>query len=723
MKQFILGLTLIGCFALLQAQTPPLKTISEIKTTRSAADDTSALHGQKVQVEGIVMNKPTDWWQYDASANNYVSQIWIQDPAGNGPKSGLIVRKGNKTDNPVDFNTLAVGTQAVFTGTVGYFQGDIQLNLDTTTSPQLKGLGKPLGAPVALTVGTLNDMNSVAQPSGEQWTGTFAELTNLEITSRSTSQPVRFAAKDAAGNVITIILGNLKPTRNYVPPAVGTSFTKITGIVTHFISGTTNTYQLMPLDTSALEIGSAVPSITNVTRNPVCPKPTESVTVTATVTHPVSLTEVDKVELFYATQDVSNPTYTTVQMTAGSAGTYTASIPAQAAGTFVHYHVVVTGKNGKTNRSPGVNRYLNYVVNPNGCEIVDIQYYSDKVMSTNFREFESGYRNLTVNDVKGVVTASTADLGYVYIQQPGKSSWAGIELIGSAANTLQLGDSVSVNGTVREWFGHTRIEVSTVNTFGKGSTITPVVITDPALFADGAGSGSSDDSQTSFKEQYEGMLVKVMAPNLQVVDTAPDYIGGLDGLKGDYRVGTNLSDPKAGVRILAGRQSNSLFSSLNVSLVNSLKWQDTDGRMNVDPCVVTRAGGSTPDGTKMDAIQGIMVWQWNRFKMTPRNNSDLFNVQRPDCRLVSVADVYDQTSLTLYPNPTAGNVTLRRQTSNTTNWQVSVRDMAGREIMQTVMASDKAEIELATANLCAGVYLVTATNGVQNFSARLVVNP
>ena len=50
---------------------------------------------------------------------------------------------------------------------------------------------------------------------------------------------------------------------------------------------------------------------------------------------------------------------------------------------------------------------------------------------------------------------------------------------------------------------------------------------------------------------------------------------------GEYRIGSDTALPDTGCRVLAGRVTSSIISSLDVSYVNDSIWTDNSGMMNV----------------------------------------------------------------------------------------------------------------------------------------------
>ena len=107
-----------------------------------------------------------------------------------------------------------------------------------------------------------------------------------------------------------------------------------------------------------------------------------------------------------------------------------------------------------------------YTVRDNGLIIPDIQftYNSNGASPLNGAEVT----------VKGIVTASTkiGDLGFLYIQDENATSWAGIWCVGIGLNTYYRNEEVEVTGFVEEFYGMTRLNVTSSSKTGNLGSIT-----------------------------------------------------------------------------------------------------------------------------------------------------------------------------------------------------------------------------------------------------------
>jgi hypothetical protein len=223
--------------------------------------------------------------------------------------------------------------------------------------------------------------------------------------------------------------------------------------------------------------------------------------------------------------------------------------------------------------------------------------------------------------VEGVVTASgeADNLGAVYIQQPDQTEWAGIQLRGAGLVDLKVNDSISATGTVQEISGTTVLRIAAsdhLKVIGSG-TIIPQVL-DPNQF-------TTWGLKTT--EKYESMLIELRNPDggdVVVVESNADTLSNF----GEWRVGSNVADPGSGCRIVTGRQTSSVTSSLNVSYINDEFWATESGRLKVPPIVVE-------EGDRFPLVRGIMTYKFSNMKLLPRTNADFVLI--PQFRIISIS--------------------------------------------------------------------------------------
>jgi hypothetical protein len=161
------------------------------------------------------------------------------------------------------------------------------------------------------------------------------------------------------------------------------------------------------------------------------------------------------------------------------------------------------------------------------------------------------------------------------------------------------------------------------------------------------------------------------------VDTNADF--ALNRNNGEYRMGGDLSDPNTGCRILAGRQSSTAFSSLNVSYINSPLWQTTDGVMNVPPVLVT-------PGMEFTLVQGIMTYSFSNMKLLPRNNADMG-------LLASVNETDKKGRFRIFPNPASEKAEFRF--TQAAERSISIQNLMGQEVFAKKFTGENLNLSLS----------------------------
>ena len=711
MKRLLSVLALLLLVATVQLQAQTRRTIAEIKEVISFTSDSSRFHGESVEVEGIVVTDPRDWYQAVEDRVRY--SFWIQAEGQSGPNTGLQIRLNDGSQaGGTNITSLRRGMRVRLKGTVDYFTGEIQIALSTNDEIEILGTGVPLAEKSVIPIGELNIGDHVPGVSaqvetGTRWEGTYVTLRNVRV-SRVTGTASRgsFHVTDNEGNEMLIWDAHKDMrarTGGFSLPAVGVVFTEISGIVYHRAFDKPGSYEVHPWSPQDLVADPATvpPTVGNITRNPVCPTPTQSVQVSVPVTHNAG-TALTRVSLKYGTV-ASGGTPMIVEMTQQGEN-YVGTIPAQAAGTFVYYRVEAVDANGNSSRDVPVTAPFFYTVNEAGCTIRDIQFANHQHYSNNEREinFASGYRFHTVTNVRGVVTAvdQADNLGFVYIQQRGQTAWAGIQITGSGIASLAVGDSVSVTGTVLENFGHTQINATEVTKVGTAAPIVPVRVPLSTF-----GTDAYNSSESRAKEQYEGMLIEIReATPLRVVQDSAEvqtFGGNINtNRRMDWRVGTNASNELEGLRIMTGGTTGTDAASRSCGFINNPNWMArlTPG---VDTFNIDRSGRFC-----FESIRGILFFGRSLWRLQPRNNNDLTPDASCPLRVSRKARLLPAEALSLYPNPAR---TWVRVESTQPLAEVEILDLTGRSIVRQTL-SGTSDARLNTADLPAGIYVVRAVD-------------
>lgn len=705
-KLLAMAMLLFGALAA-QAQYP-LKTIQEVQTVSqqnlAAGQEASSIPStDTIRIRGVVI--------MDAGLSTLVGgkQVWIQTNDGSS-FSGIDLYQnfpGSTVtgDAGTGILSLVAGDSVEIVGNVLEYQGEtefVPVNTTPATPIQILGGGITVKSKL-ITAAELNDANrNNILTTGEQYEGMFVEIRNLTVSTVdyfSNGTRVSFNIVDANGNKINVS-DRFKAFKlpaaggTFVPPNVGDVLTSIKGIIAHSLNN--RGYELHVFDASQIVYGAAAPTISQITRSIKVPTSTDAITVTANITDKDGVNSAD---LYYAV-GVNSTSYTSIAMTANG-NSFSAVIPAQADGSFVKYYI--SAKDNSTAQL--VSRIPNvptedpkfYVVRNAGMGIYDVQY-------TPFKSGNSGFLGQEVT-VTGVVTASANDLGYVFIQQENQLNWAGLMCIGSTTlSTLAIGDKITVTGTVRENYGYTRIEaITSVSKNGTG-TITPIV-----LVAD-----SFRKYSFTGTEPYEGMLVKFIGNNgskLKVVNANADDPSNF----AEYRVGPDTTDAGAGCRVIAGRVTSSVYSSLNVSYVTDTIWATISGVMKVAPIVVQK-------GDSMTSVTGIMDYSFSNCKLMPRNNTDFENYSRMTVGVNSQA--LNKGKVVAYPNPTNNQINFDFiLPANAIDCSIVIYDMLGNMVSSKALTSLSGSTSIAIDNIAQGsyIYSVVAKNLGQLNNGRFVV--
>ncbi len=752
MRKLFLLASLALSYMMANAQTtPPFVSISNIQFV-SATDlancvDSSQYEGQLVRTVGVVI---VDGGMIEVASGSVQGGLrpfmYIVDTTAQGAMGPFkAIEVGGFYPNPGTGPLLPhpVATQVVagdiveVTGIVGNFARNTQLEPQAFNHIQLLTATAPVPQPVHVGIATLNDSTRVNQlPSGEQWEGAFVELKNVTVVNVdffSGGSRVSFDVVDSTGGRINVsdrfiaqklpsytVLNPNSPyatanggpgTGLFAAPTVGAQFKSLKGIVLHSANGCTGGtgrgFELNPFDSTHYEKGATPPTITGVERIPAVPTATQSPKVEFTAFD--SDGQVTEVKVFWsanASAPAAQFDSITATLQSGSTEEWEVNIPAQANGTFVRYYIRAKDNDNNVSVMPvgaGTNTtsFYHYTVRDGGMVIPDVQFA--------LNNGNSPYVGRQVS-VKGVVTASTKDqdLGYVYIQDPNFNEWSGLWITGTGLFDLFRDEEVTATGIIEETFGFTRMIGATVTKTGKlDSSIVPVVLnpSDPNIV------------NRQHMERYEGMLVSFQNPNGKVHISNPNVSFG------DYLIATdpaNTTNATNAFFAQAGRQSNSAFSSLWCQLVTDTSFASNLGTMNV-PAI------ATSDTMTFDAINGIVYWGFNNFRVLPRANDDLIGANFPLLPVndrpkstISVVEFDRTAQIKAYPNPAADF--LRVEIGNDKNYTLQIFDATGRMVLEQKDLNTFAEISLA--NLKSGMYVIQF-KGANNAAAKtqkLIIN-
>lgn len=740
MKKQLLVLTL-GLFGILYANAQTSVSVRDIQfvsaTDLAACTDLSAYDGQTIKTVGIVIHDGNLTEIASGSViGGYRPGVHIIDTASGATMGsfstvqihGVYEDAGGQNQPVTSLDNLVAGMIVEVVGEVGGFSGETQLSPSDASSVTVIGTTTDIPVPAVVDMSLLNDNSRVNKLStGEAWEGSFVTVENVTVVAVSVfsnGARVSFDISDANGNTMNVsdrflaqklaswVPRNASSPANrtaFVAPVVGTRYASLSGIVLHSQNGCTGGtgrgYELNPFDTSHYKIGDTPPGITEVTRDPLVPTSTESVTVSAKILDFNGT--VDAQNLYYSTDlTAANTAFTQVAMTlkAGSSDEYEATIPANADGTIVKYYITAEDNDGNVTHEPfsasnmtGATAF--YTVRDAGLTIRDIQYVLDPTGND-----ASPYVGQTVT-VKGYVTASAKpyDLEDIYIQDLDATEWGGIRLTGNA-DLLELWrtEEVEITGSVEESFGFTQIQVTSVSKTGNTGEITPVEL--PA-------SDSVGRSEEGY-EKYESMLVRFVNAGDRVKISAPQF-----NPFGEWTVSDDTAaNYENSAKVQTGIRNNNNNSSLWVSAISDSIFETTEGILEVPVVEVTK-------DMDMEAIQGILYYGFGEFALRPRNNDDLIDFSpaleaaeyAKDTATNSVASL-QAVGVSFYPNPARDYITINA--TNNESATVAVRSLQGK-VLSTLTVKGTARLSIA--DLSTGVYILeyTTTNG-QKAAARFI---
>ena len=725
MKKALL-LSVITLFAALgaKAQTLPYVSIYDINYVPPASlancIDTNQYFGDTVRTRGIVVvdGNLSEVASGSVQGGNrpFIFLVDTADGGSPGPFKGIelmgvYVGANNQLLVPPNFTQAIAGDVVEVKAFISAFNGGLQLNLLDANSFTIVG-SKP--APVADTVllGDLNDPNRVnLLPTGEQWQGSFVTFQNVTVTSviPFSGNRISFDIVDGSGNRMnvsdrflaqklpswTTVNPNSPQTNgSFVAPVPGTFYTSLSGVIRQdqngCTGGTGRGYEIHPFKASHYNVGFAPPYISNVDRDPPVPTANQSVDITCDITDFDG--SVDSVALCWSDNGALLPNqFPKFAMTlkSGSTSEYEYTIPNRPDGTLVRYFIYAEDNDGNVSYYPSTPigqtqpNVAFYTVRNGGLQIYDIQYTLNS-------DGSSPLAGQTVT-VKGYVTASSKqyDLGYLYLQDLGGAEWSGIWCVGVGLSDFFREEEVQVTGTVEEYFGMTRLNVSQATKTGNRAVIAPTVV-NPNDSAGYANFGW---------EKWESVYVRYEDPAQQKLWISKPNLGF-----GDYAVSNSpTASTSNSARILAGRQASTAFSSLYVSpIVDTTNFNYTvlDGFMNVPPVVVTNA-------MSMDAVEGIMFYGFSNFRLLPRNNDDFIGFSEPldstnlPVSSISVAEFETLEGVRVYPNPAQDWVKIALPTAD--DFTVTAFDIQGKQVLRE---AGNGEMLLNLSSLKNGLYII-----------------
>ena len=541
--------------------------------------------------------------------------------------------------------------------------------------------------------------------TGEQWEGCYVQLTNLIVSAIVNSANGTFSMVDEYGNEISDMDGSKwfstrtgtpssspstpyrDPASTYTMPSIGQVIDTIRGYIgSNSGSEASRGYRIYPVFRNDIVYGKVLPNINTHRRTPIAVTNVDTPLVSVKAYSSLGFGSLDTVQLFYSVDDGS---WNAIGMEGPnlSDSTYTAKIPPLALNSFVKYFCTVQDTAGNirmlANAAGGTawadtsQGFFFYKVSDGNYTIHDVQY-------TPFVNGASGLLGATVT-VKGVVTADTSSLfvgsngASPWYIQDGNAPWSGLWIYGTLDTlyTLQLGDSISVTGTVQEYLQGTSGSVGRATRLGNVSNVTIIergkALPEPVALHTGDFAVLNGIESA---EAYEGMLVRF--DNVEVTDTYPTYADEKEFILND------------GTGPVVVRSS------------------DGKNRFTPNPVSATNKTTVLQVGDRFSYVQGIIYFSFNQYKFVPRTDSD-FGTYFP----VSVDRINSQLPVAYnlaqnYPNPFNPTTKIEFSVPKAEKVTLKVYNILGQEVAKLVDDFYKEgtyKVEFNGSKLPSGMYI------------------
>lgn len=590
---------------------------------------TDTLYRDTVRFEGYVLFDPR---KYGLSTSrkaavlsaDTIARPWggvevMCEPAGTGK---ILAQLLNETKF---YENLRPGTKVRVTGVIRQFRGAapatsktgqsqvnmIKASVDWENGVEILDLNSYSIKPAEVTIDSLMTGNAntgqvIQKVSGEKWEGSYVELKDLTVLTRSVSGSRWFwSVVDNKGNSIDVgdfsgwfrndnFSADTLPIGRFTPPVIGTKLSFIKGVIIESFIGGQYRYTIAPLVPSDLGQASYTPPILeSKSRIPVIANSTDSVFITAKALQ--GSARVSNLKLFYA-NGLMTPSFDSVVMTRNALPNDTmvwfGKIPPYANGSIVKYFIKLTDANNFSNYAPDTfATNSNYIIMNGGpLTIKDLQFS----VTPNNSSIWNG-DSLTNINVNAIVTSTNMAQGTVNIltlqtknSNDSNSAIVVNRIVGDATSTWKVGDEINITSCkVVESFGMTSLVNPNATKVSSGNTLPPVKtglnISDIATIS---AAGNRRWELTPF----EGMIVSfdsvyVVKKNADGLDTDPGF--------GEFLINKD-KNATTGIRVddIAGSLPDLLNQNLRV-------------------------------GQLMKKAQGVLYLSFSNWKMEPRDSNDL----------------------------------------------------------------------------------------------------
>jgi hypothetical protein len=641
---------------------------------------------------------------------------YMQDTA-NGVFGGMVVRQGSRgpTTGLDLIDTGAIirvrGVVQEFPAT-GYSNPLTQVGLDTaagyTIEPITTAGNRPAPKLVNITdfaSGDYTNGGTINYVGGEKYEGMYVEIRNVTVSSGVASrQP--FSIVDENGNKLLMRdfsnFFSLQPSetlRVWSVPYVGTYVNYIRGVIisanNEGVFGTQLPYAICPIYPNDFSIGNAPPIISNPTRTPGVPTPSDSVLVACSVTDPAMLKGVSNVQVYWRQ---NNGAFTSKTMTA-TGSIYSAKMPPASLNTFVEYYIKATDTASAVKLLPSdtaVSKLFYIVKASDSMSIQEVQYCPN-------RGGRSGFEGAYVRGIEGIVTSDTSDIrAFSYtsaggtqtsprrvIIQNGTGALSGIWLFGNPTDILHRGDKVRVRGTVEENFSVTRISVSTPSDITVLSTGNP--IPSPQNLTTAQLANNKLDGDTTV-EKWESVYVRF---NIPVWISCVNAGSGISCTSHETLVDTAFR-----------RNYGEILVKDNSNIESRIELQDGGHTFTNNWDGVTTGKTLLTQNDSIYFVQGIFFYSFGNYKIVPRKNTDFGTVV--PVGISNNTNVIENYALYQnYPNPFNPVTIIKFSIPENSKVKLTVFDVLGREVNTLVnqnMMQGTYTVNFDGTNLSSGVY-------------------
>ncbi|OYU94915.1 MAG: hypothetical protein CFE21_14650 [Bacteroidetes bacterium B1(2017)] len=606
--------------------------------------------------------------------------------------------------------------------------------------------------------------------SGEKWEGSYVELKNVTVLTRTASGSRWFwSVADENGNAIDVndfsgwfrndnLSDSLLPVGRFTPPIIGTRISFIRGVIIENSISSQYRYVIAPLLPSDLgPVSYTPPTIVSRQRGPVVATSNDSVGVLVKVQQ--GSARVSTVKLFH-TVGYTNTVFDTINLVRNQAPNDTTLwygfIPKRPNGSIVKYFVRPTDVNGFFTNSPDTfGSYNAYKVTDAGIKTIqDLQF-------SPYPNNQTIWHNDSISgvDIRGIVTSNNMTQGTTNILTIQNGTGLNSAIIvnrvnGDITGTWKAGDSVSLTGfRVVETFGNTCLNSVAGTKISSGNAL-PAFTT---LNIDTISTISASAARRPELCGYEGMLMKW--DSVYVVNVNADAPSNF----GEFLVNTNKTKT-TGLRIddistkLPDNFNNNLVASQlmkkaqGIFILSFSNWKleprdsndlDFSGAPDTEKPVITLTG-KNPDSLLLNATyvepgftaadnkdgditsnvvrtSGIDNTKIGTYLITYKV-SDLAGNKDSVTRTVIV---YSKTSINeneltyalsnVYPNPAHDQLTLSVSNINTLPLTANIIDLSGRTLLSQTFTSNTINHVFDIRNLQNGIYFcnLESANGTK----------